>query len=150
LARPTISSSALERPRLSAVDSYELGAESADARRCAEFRAGGRDLAAGRCAGLPGDRLYRHRPLAAANQPIGHLVAGDDRGDRAHRGVGPHETGEALHAGVPSVHEVGVLRRVLHDLRAGLPQPFEPGVLDRADELDHREGLVAAGGMLRG
>ena len=128
----------------------ELGREPSDAGIGSRAQTGARDRPSGIRAVRARQRLNRNESrVAARRHALAQLVGTRHPRDRAHRRNGPDEAGQPLDLVPARVHDVRVLRHVLHDPGAAVAKAVEPGVLDRSRELDQCERLVGIRCALR-
>ena len=139
-----------ERVHLGAGQLDELGREPSHVGIGSRAHPGGRDRTPGIRAVRARERLNRHElRVAARRHALAQLVGARHPRDRAHRRNGPDEAGQPLDLVPARVHDVRVLRHVLHDPGAAVAKAVEPGILDRSRELDDCESLVGIRCALR-
>ena len=130
-----------ERVHLGAGQLDELGREPSYVGIGSRAHPGGRDRPPGIRAVRARQRLNRHEPrVAARRHALAQLVGARHPRDRAHRRNGPDEAGQPLDLVPARVHDVRVLRHVLHDPGAAVAKAVEPGILDRSRRIGRLRG----------
>ena len=140
---------ARERGRVSRVELDVLRPERPDRGRPVKLPAQVVHATARRGAIAAGERL-NGEPLATLGPYTGaELVRGGERHHRAHRSVGADQSPDGRQLPGGAAHQVAVLGHVRDHPHARPPQTLEPGVLDRAHELNDRESRPTRRALLR-